>query len=370
MTTNPQTITVHACPPDGSGLMPCCGRTPFETPGDRMTANPDDVTCPAAVSSPLPDQTLRDPIAALADDLRYVLNYRGPGHDHERPGVWDTSGKPCGHCARLASAAEHLAAYDADPAAVLSPPVDRADAVRALHQPMQRGPFTICAHCSGWDGRRCLGVVTDSPCATLRALDGATGDELRRPAAACICGHTEQQHLEDACINEVTGCDCGDYLPPDAAREVIHRWRQAAIDARADRAAVLREAAERLVQVHDSLITEPETTGKYLEGMTRAATELRRLAAEAQQPDTETRPRRGDQFEAWLKRQRDSRPRSSHAWFMVDCVLDLYRLHADTGTPLGEHVCEARVVGDCDCLETPAVPGQPAATDTSEEPQP
>lgn len=23
----------------------------------------------------------------------------------------------------------------------------------------------------------------------------------------------------------------------------------------------------------------------------------------------------------------------------------------DTGTPLGEHVCEGRVVGDCECLE-------------------
>jgi hypothetical protein len=53
-------------------------------------------------------------------------------------------------------------------------PADRkAEArIRALHQPMQRGPFTICAHCSGWDGEwRCLGVVTNYPCPTLRALD-------------------------------------------------------------------------------------------------------------------------------------------------------------------------------------------------------
>lgn len=46
-----QTITVsrcerHRCPPDGSGVMPCCGRTPFEVPhSDRMTLNPDEVTC-------------------------------------------------------------------------------------------------------------------------------------------------------------------------------------------------------------------------------------------------------------------------------------------------------------------------------------
>jgi hypothetical protein len=45
------------------------------------------------------------------------------------------------------------------------------DRVRALHQPMGRGPFTVCTHCSGWDGARCLGVVTPHPCETLIALD-------------------------------------------------------------------------------------------------------------------------------------------------------------------------------------------------------
>ncbi|MGW0948516.1 hypothetical protein ACWD4O_39000 [Streptomyces sp. NPDC002623] len=51
--------------------------------------------------------------AALADDLRYMFGYKGPRHAHEKPGVWDTSGKPCVHCARLAVAHENLAAYDA-----------------------------------------------------------------------------------------------------------------------------------------------------------------------------------------------------------------------------------------------------------------
>jgi hypothetical protein len=57
--------------------------------------------------------------------------------------------------------------------AALPAPSDRAavDAVRKLHQPMERGPFTICAHCSGWDGKwRCLGVVANYPCPTLRAM--------------------------------------------------------------------------------------------------------------------------------------------------------------------------------------------------------
>ena len=43
--------------------------------------------------------------------------------------------------------------------------------VRALHQPMGRGPFTVCTHCSGWNGFRCEGVVTPHPCPTLEALD-------------------------------------------------------------------------------------------------------------------------------------------------------------------------------------------------------
>jgi hypothetical protein len=45
---------VHACPPEGAGgLMPCCGRTPFEVPRwHRMTAEDDRVTC---ATSPAPD---------------------------------------------------------------------------------------------------------------------------------------------------------------------------------------------------------------------------------------------------------------------------------------------------------------------------
>ena len=38
----------HRCPPEGSGTMPCCGRTPFEVPRwHRMTLDPELVTCGA-----------------------------------------------------------------------------------------------------------------------------------------------------------------------------------------------------------------------------------------------------------------------------------------------------------------------------------
>lgn len=39
-------MATHACPPDGSGLTPCCERTPFELPAtDRITSSPERVTC-------------------------------------------------------------------------------------------------------------------------------------------------------------------------------------------------------------------------------------------------------------------------------------------------------------------------------------
>lgn len=36
---------VHRRQPLGSGLMPCCGLSPAETPGQRQTTNPEMVTC-------------------------------------------------------------------------------------------------------------------------------------------------------------------------------------------------------------------------------------------------------------------------------------------------------------------------------------
>lgn len=59
------------------------------------------------------------------------------------------------------------------------------------------------------------------------------------------------------------------------------------------------------------------------------------------------RPHRGDQTEAWLKAQRDQRSAKTDEWVVIDELLDDYRLHADTGTRLGEHICEQH----CDCQE-------------------
>lgn len=84
---------------------------------------------------------------------------------------------------------------------------------------------------------------------------------------------------------------------------------------------------------------------------------MRRMADET--ATTETQARRGDAFAAWLKAQRDACFGHASSWAAVDGLLDQYRLHADTGTPLGEHVCEGQVVGDCECLEQPVAPVAP-----------
>ncbi|MGW8702884.1 hypothetical protein ACWGOK_39265 [Streptomyces eurythermus] len=158
----------------------------------------------------------------------------------------------------------------------------------------------------------------------------------------------------------------------DAVVPVLYRewpWLRAEAEDAAvlpapDQQAALERAADTAEDV--ALRLRGECLLDQMNGAYEVMTELRRLAAEAPQPDTEARPRRGDQFEAWLKAQRDASADYPEAHQVTDGLLNLYRLHADTGTPLGEHVCEGRATGDCECLEpTPAV-SQPA-TDDSEE---
>lgn len=50
--------------------------------------------------------------------------------------------------------------------------------------------------------------------------------------------------------------------------------------------------------------------------------------------------RRGDPIDAWIKRRRDELGRGDggSAWHALDDLLDDYREHADTGTPLTEDV--------------------------------
>ncbi|MCX4450649.1 hypothetical protein [Streptomyces sp. NBC_01789] len=55
-TTEAPTVTVHACPgPDDNGISPCCKRPPFEFRGERITRDPDKVTCPGPAQQPTDD---------------------------------------------------------------------------------------------------------------------------------------------------------------------------------------------------------------------------------------------------------------------------------------------------------------------------
>jgi hypothetical protein len=53
---------VHACPVDGTGITGCCGRVPFELPRtDRMTRDPNAVTCPGPVAPAQPGEDTEMP---------------------------------------------------------------------------------------------------------------------------------------------------------------------------------------------------------------------------------------------------------------------------------------------------------------------
>jgi len=108
--------------------------------------------------------------------------------------------------------------------------------------------------------------------------------------------------------------------------------------------AIARHLESRAVTI---LRPESEAYAEY----NAVAALMRRMADETQ--PAEHQPRRGDRFEAWLKEQRDACFGHATTWGAVDGLLDRYRLHADTRTPLGQHVCEGQVVGDCECLEQP-----------------
>jgi hypothetical protein len=74
--------------------------------------------------------------------------------------------------ARLREGIAHMGRRRPNPAAAWG---TRAAALRRalaeLHYPVQRGPIAACAECSGWNGRRCTGLVTEWPCPTLEAVN-------------------------------------------------------------------------------------------------------------------------------------------------------------------------------------------------------
>lgn len=78
----PTPATVHASPRKGSGLTPCCGRTPFELPRtDRISIDPFTVTCgdpgtTAPTPPDAPDQSAEATCCVCAGSPAVYRNYR------------------------------------------------------------------------------------------------------------------------------------------------------------------------------------------------------------------------------------------------------------------------------------------------------
>lgn len=96
---------------------------------------------------------------------------------------------------------------------------------------------------------------------------------------------------------------------------------------------------------------------RTVEGIPDDAVELRPVAPETVEPPHV--PRRDDAVATWLKQMRDrDREAGYDAWTVLDFVLDEYRLHSDTGTPLDRHACAGSYCGAA----------SPLPTDTEETP--
>ncbi|WP_406730925.1 hypothetical protein [Streptomyces sp. NBC_01794] len=71
MTDQNETGVIHRCPSKGSGITPCCGKTPFELPTtDRISIDPFEATCGEPTPAPAPAPELRGQIAAA---INYAL---------------------------------------------------------------------------------------------------------------------------------------------------------------------------------------------------------------------------------------------------------------------------------------------------------
>lgn len=190
------------------------------------------------------------------------------------------------------------------------------------------------------------------PCRDATADLRRRADEMEQEAGCPGCGCAEHRGFCDAC-----GC-----LDSRTADEVQQGERPACTDPiECTHEAALGQAEESLKRVREvinaidaEMRTEPDTqrSAMQLEAVHRISAALKGdgAADEAQQAEYP----RGDQFEVWLKAQRDASADHPEAYQAADGLLDLYRLHVDTGTPLGEPVCECRGLADCDCREQKA----------------
>ncbi|MCX5336926.1 hypothetical protein [Streptomyces sp. NBC_00140] len=258
--------------------------------------------------------------------------------------------------------------------------------------------------------------LTDDQLAAGEEVELTGQTALRDLIAAAMREHYLCTNRDEADADGNLPCRCGDWREPGAEVDDENDWHAHLADAvlavlppPADRAAALTEAERTmLAYALDQAQEHIWSRDGFTDEDQAAVTSLRRLAAEAPAPETQAarclcgapiewmdvdvangsgwvhspgsdtpcltaipagaaapgQPQRGDEFEEWLKAQRDAAADYPEAYQAADGLLDLYRLHADTGTPLSEHVCEGQEVGDCECLEAPAAVSAGVQPDT------
>lgn len=124
----------------------------------------------------------------------------------------------------------------------------------------------------------------------------------------------------------------GDYCLTKNKRETSpheSRWEQYRLDPR-------RRFARDLSPWRQARFRERDQTDRASEAS---------LLDQLTQPKPGFAPQRDDSVAEWLKRSRDKCVKHSQQWFDVDQLLDDYRLHADTGTPLEFDVHESDIGG-------------------------
>ncbi|NUS82703.1 MAG: hypothetical protein HOY75_08115 [Streptomyces sp.] len=178
-------------------------------------------------------------------------------------------------------------------------------------------------------------------------------------AEGCVLPHSSwcDDAKKTAAAND--GCTCGRPWGGHPQPHAMHCWT-----VNPPRAEV-EEMRKRIAEL--TAAATPEASGAPVAPVQAAGAPGDRTAdgRPSEGAQSAQTPRRGDEVEAWLKERRNE-----HGWKgsndrrlydALDHVLDQYRLHADTGTPLGEHVCEGRTVGDCEHLEQDAAAAVDAA---------
>jgi len=152
-------------------------------------------------------------VGQLAEDVRYLLGYEGPRHAHLKAGVWDDTGLPCSHCARLDEVRRRLAVVGGGRAercgAECSEQHTYADGCEVKLTARYLGPAVPrCPSCGD---------------AEHRAMSCEEAKQARRPwrnlladaaKQAIECEHADPNRLGARLPDLATVCACGEVVFP------------------------------------------------------------------------------------------------------------------------------------------------------------